>query len=62
MQFQLGKITDALERAGLLAGIRGILPETFSDISDDSRKVAPGSLFIAVKGSVLDGHNFLGAA
>ncbi len=52
MHIELGRIVAALERAGLLAGVRGELPETVTGISDDSRAVSPGSLFLAVQGSV----------
>jgi UDP-N-acetylmuramoyl-L-alanyl-D-glutamate--2,6-diaminopimelate ligase len=62
MNFRSGKIVDALERSGLLVSVRGDIPDTFSDISDDSRTVAPGTLFIAVKGSIRDGHDFLASA
>jgi len=62
MRVRLGSIISALEGAGLLAGTRGELPEFVEGIADDSRAVAPGSLFIAVKGSVNDGHDFLGRA
>ncbi|MDO8500391.1 MAG: UDP-N-acetylmuramoyl-L-alanyl-D-glutamate--2,6-diaminopimelate ligase [Gemmatimonadaceae bacterium] len=62
MSFTLGTIVDALVRAGLLAGVRGDLPDVVEGISDDSRHVSPGSLFIAVRGSVLDGHDYLDRA
>jgi UDP-N-acetylmuramoyl-L-alanyl-D-glutamate--2,6-diaminopimelate ligase len=62
MPFPLDRILGALERAGLLEGVRGDLPETFDAISDDSRSIARGSLFIAVRGSARDGHDFLDRA
>jgi UDP-N-acetylmuramoyl-L-alanyl-D-glutamate--2,6-diaminopimelate ligase len=52
----------ALTEHGLLAGINGHLPEEVSGISDDSRKVERGDLFIAVRGWNSDGHDFLNAA
>lgn len=55
-------ITKALEAAGLLVEVRGAVPAAFSGVTDDSRTVAPGSLFIAVKGSERDGHAFLAGA
>ena len=45
--------------------IRSIVGSTEVDIKDvqiDSRKVTPGSLFIAVKGTAVDGHQFLDKA
>ncbi|HMA20312.1 MAG TPA: Mur ligase family protein, partial [Gemmatimonadaceae bacterium] len=59
MRFPLDRIVDALKREGLLERVRGRLPESFEAIFDDSRKVGPGSLFIAIKGSIRDGHDFL---
>ena len=55
-------VAAALEREGLLVERRGELPAFASAISDDSRKVVPGALFIAVKGAVQDGHDFLSMA
>jgi len=62
MRFALASVTSALEAAGLLAAVRGELPQFVHGISDDSRTVQPGSLFIAVKGAVLDGHDYLARA
>lgn len=62
MRFPLTRLIEALESANLLAGIRGQLPESVEGISDDSRKVIAGSLFIAVRGSILDGHDYLKGA
>jgi UDP-N-acetylmuramoyl-L-alanyl-D-glutamate--2,6-diaminopimelate ligase len=59
MRFDLETITSALEREGLLVRTNGDLPQSFDAIADDSRQVKDGSLFIAVKGSVRDGHDFL---
>ena len=56
MRFPLANVTSALEAAGLLAAVRGTLPEFVDGIADDSRSVRPNSLFLAVKGAVLDGH------
>ena len=38
------------------------MPGTFADITDDSRRVTPGALFVAVRGAAFDGHDYLGAA
>ncbi|MGH7677361.1 MAG: Mur ligase family protein, partial [Gemmatimonadaceae bacterium] len=55
-------IRSALSGAGLLVDTRGAIPEQVTSVEDDSRRVARGSLFIAVKGSERDGHDFLGRA
>ncbi|MEO8579542.1 MAG: UDP-N-acetylmuramoyl-L-alanyl-D-glutamate--2,6-diaminopimelate ligase [Gemmatimonadales bacterium] len=55
-------ITTALAERGLLAGVRGEVPDAVSGISDDSRKVGQGDLFIAVRGWTSDGHDFLAGA
>jgi UDP-N-acetylmuramoyl-L-alanyl-D-glutamate--2,6-diaminopimelate ligase len=62
MRFALADLTSALEAAGLLVAVRGALPELVDSISDDSRKVGPNSLFMAVKGAALDGHDYLDRA
>ena len=38
------------------------MPESFTDITDDSRRVTAGALFVAVRGAAFDGHDYLGAA
>ena len=58
-QVRASDIVVALEHAGLLVGVRGDLPPWISSITADSRDVAPGALFVAVRGSALDGHDFL---
>ncbi len=55
-------IVRALREAGVLAGTRGHLPTWFSGIADDSRRVSGQDLFLAVRGSLRDGHDFLDAA
>ena len=55
-------IIDALRDAGLLVGTRGDLPASLSALTDDSRAVQAGSLFVAVRGSERDGHEYLQSA
>jgi UDP-N-acetylmuramoyl-L-alanyl-D-glutamate--2,6-diaminopimelate ligase len=60
--FHADVVSRALADAGLLLSQRGRMPEMFSGVSDDSRTVRPGGLFLAVRGSAQDGHDFLAAA
>jgi UDP-N-acetylmuramoyl-L-alanyl-D-glutamate--2,6-diaminopimelate ligase len=55
-------VIAALRDAGVLAGTRGHLPASFAELTDDSRQVQRQGLFLAVRGSVRDGHDFLPAA
>ncbi|HET8733641.1 MAG TPA: Mur ligase domain-containing protein, partial [Anaeromyxobacteraceae bacterium] len=60
---RLAEIVAALERAQLLVEAPDL--HTWPDITGltaDSRKVAPGMLYCAVRGSVQDGHEFVAAA
>ena len=65
MRTTLGAIADRLAREGVLASgapdatAAGI---SISDLTTDSRAVAPGTLFCAVRGTAGDGHRFLGDA
>ena len=62
MKVDVGKIQSALDERGLLEGVSGALPREANGISDDSRTVEPGGLFIAVRGWQKDGHDFLDSA
>lgn len=55
-------LLDALREAGQLVSFAADLPETVTDVIDDSRRVSAGSAFIAVKGAAQDGHVWLSAA
>ncbi len=55
-------IASALRSAGLLIREQGKLPDRFADVTDDSRTVSRGALFISVRGQDRDGHDFLSAA
>ena len=61
MSVRVADIQAALNRHGLLAGVNGALPAEVGGISDDSRKVSRGDLFVAVRGWNSDGHDFLDA-
>ena len=54
-------ISSALTDAGVLVSAPP-MPLEFTGITDDSRAVKPGMLFLAVRGSARDGHDFLSAA
>jgi UDP-N-acetylmuramoyl-L-alanyl-D-glutamate--2,6-diaminopimelate ligase len=62
MRVSVADIAAALDRQGLLVEVTGELPSEPVGISDDSRKIERGNLFIAVRGSTSDGHDFLDAA
>jgi UDP-N-acetylmuramoyl-L-alanyl-D-glutamate--2,6-diaminopimelate ligase len=62
MNADLETIATALADAKLLVERHGRLPLSFSGITDDSRAVKPGSLFVAVRGTERDGHDYLDAA
>lgn len=62
MHIDLQAIARALRDAGLLVARQGALPANAAAITDDSRSVQHGTLFVAVRGSARDGHDFLGGA
>ena len=53
---KLGSLIEGLERAEL---IRGDPDQEIEGLAYDSRKIAPGFLFVAVRGHAQDGHAFL---
>jgi UDP-N-acetylmuramoyl-tripeptide--D-alanyl-D-alanine ligase len=53
--------SDAM-RAAMRAESNGVLPEAISGISIDTRTLAPGEAYFAIKGAVHDGHAFVDAA
>jgi UDP-N-acetylmuramoyl-tripeptide--D-alanyl-D-alanine ligase len=48
--------------AAMRAERAGALPQAIGGISIDSRSIAPGEAFFAIKGDTHDGHGFVGAA
>src|SRR5450631_2235221 len=48
--------------AAMRAEVRGALPEDISGLSIDSRSIAPGEAYFAIKGDIHDGHDFVAAA
>ena len=59
MNVEIETIARALEEAGLLVERRGAMPGAVGGVTDDSRAVKLGGLFIAVRGSERDGHDYL---
>jgi UDP-N-acetylmuramoyl-L-alanyl-D-glutamate--2,6-diaminopimelate ligase len=62
MRVSVNAIKTALAERGLLVSASDGIPEEASGISDDSRKVERGDLFIAVRGWNSDGHDYLDEA
>jgi UDP-N-acetylmuramoyl-tripeptide--D-alanyl-D-alanine ligase len=44
------------------AQVGGVLPDAVTGLSIDSRTIAPGEAYFAIKGDVHDGHDFVAAA
>ncbi|MGC4014870.1 MAG: Mur ligase domain-containing protein [Luteolibacter sp.] len=42
--------------------VAGSLDQELTSITDDSRKAGPGILFVAVRGEVVDGHDYIDKA
>jgi UDP-N-acetylmuramoyl-tripeptide--D-alanyl-D-alanine ligase len=54
--------TSSEMAAAMHASSNGALPEAVSGLSIDSRTIAPGEAYFAIKGDVHDGHDFVVAA
>jgi UDP-N-acetylmuramoyl-tripeptide--D-alanyl-D-alanine ligase len=54
--------TSTAMAAAMRAQVSGVLPEFVTGISIDSRSLAPGEAYFAIKGAVHDGHDFVEAA
>ncbi|MCB9300347.1 MAG: UDP-N-acetylmuramoyl-L-alanyl-D-glutamate--2,6-diaminopimelate ligase [Lewinellaceae bacterium] len=55
---ELKELLGAIE----IQSSEGELSAQVKQIDFDSRKVAPGSVFVAIRGTQVDGHNFIGKA
>lgn len=54
--------TSGAMAVAMRAAARGALPDAVTGISIDSRSIAPGEAYFAIKGDVHDGHEFVAAA
>jgi UDP-N-acetylmuramoyl-tripeptide--D-alanyl-D-alanine ligase len=54
--------TSAAMAEAMRALVQGAPPEAISGLSIDSRSIAPGEAYFAIKGDVHDGHDFVTAA
>src|SRR6201996_5460247 len=54
--------TSAAMTAAMRAEVNGVLPEGVTGLSIDSRTIAPGEAYFAIRGEVHDGHAFVEAA
>jgi UDP-N-acetylmuramoyl-L-alanyl-D-glutamate--2,6-diaminopimelate ligase len=55
------KLTDIIARIKVKA-IEGNADVDIADVDIDSRRVAPGHLFVAMRGTLTDGHQYIGKA
>lgn len=55
----LGAVGDVLRSAELLVDIRSGAEVTVSGVCQDSRRTRPGDLFLAWRGTAVDGHDFV---
>lgn len=62
MTVALERIKEALQEARLIVSVDAALPNEITALTDDSRTVERGGLFIAVRGVTADGHDYLKAA
>jgi UDP-N-acetylmuramoyl-tripeptide--D-alanyl-D-alanine ligase len=54
--------TSSAMAEAMAASVNGALPAAVSGLSIDSRTIAPGEAYFAIKGDVHDGHDFVAAA
>src|SRR5882757_3688084 len=58
----IGLWTSAAMAEAMRAAVQGVPPQAVSGLSIDSRTLAPGEAYFAIKGDVHDGHAFVAAA
>ncbi len=56
------KLLKDITKGATVISISGNERQVIQSVEFDSRKCGPGSLFVAVKGTQTDGHNFIGQA
>ena len=56
------KLSELLHKAGIVIRLQGDDDPEITGVFADSRQVIEGGLFVAVKGTVVDGHDFIGMA
>ncbi len=56
------QVFDAAAFAGWVSGASQALPETLHGVTQDSRSVTPGCLYVALRGERFDGHDFVAQA
>jgi UDP-N-acetylmuramoyl-L-alanyl-D-glutamate--2,6-diaminopimelate ligase len=61
-EIHVSQLTAALTAANLLVEVQGELPTVVTSVEDDSRRVGDRGLFIAVRGSERDGHDYIDRA
>jgi UDP-N-acetylmuramoyl-tripeptide--D-alanyl-D-alanine ligase len=54
--------TSGAMAQAMRASVNGVLPEAVTGLSIDTRTIAPGEAYFAIKGDVHDGHDFVAAA
>ena len=55
------KLSDTLKRVTVESS-KGDMQREITGVNIDSRQVKPGDLFVAVKGTQADGHQYIGKA
>ena len=56
------KLSELLKGINPVSIVNGDTAMEITGVSIDSRKVEPGHLFVAIKGTATDGHNYIAKA